>query len=69
LGLGIRAIWESAKKLLKLHQKILPEITSQQGLQIFSSSKNFLKNFIKLYLKEFKFMDNDGEQAIGFWVT
>jgi hypothetical protein len=69
LGLGIRAIWESAKKLLKLHQRILPGITSQQGLQIFSSSKNFLKNFIKLYLKEFKFMDNDGEQAIGFWVT
>ncbi|CAA9288337.1 hypothetical protein AVDCRST_MAG92-4098 [uncultured Coleofasciculus sp.] len=69
MGLGIRAIWESAKNLLKLHQRLLPEITSQQGLQIFSSSQNFLKNLIKLYLKEFKFMTNDGEQAIGFWVT
>jgi len=47
LGLGIRAIWESAKKLLKLHQEILPGITSQQGLQIFSSSQNFSKKFNK----------------------
>jgi hypothetical protein len=57
LGLGIRAIWESAKKLLKLHQEILPGITSQQGLQIFSSSQNFFEKFNKTLPKRVQIYD------------